>query len=126
MKKLMIPAIMACSLCGDAEPNKARAYEPGAYGKVKDNPMFICWREWDGEIRLGGVAKGYSTPFKLGDIGDYFAGEIQGQNGSANWERLMIGRGATNILLGTNYTGTIQVGTNFYNISGTSLTKGTK
>lgn len=30
-----------------------RAYRPGAYGKVKDAPMFVCWREWDGEIGSG-------------------------------------------------------------------------
>jgi hypothetical protein len=98
-----------------ADPSKA--YKPGAYGKVKDVPMFVCWREWDGEIRLGGVAKSLSSPWRLGDIGEYFAVEIQGASGCANYEQLLFGAGTTNIVLGTNYTGTIQLGTNFFKVS---------
>ena len=79
--------------------------------------MFICWREWDGEIRLGGVAKSLSVQCHIGDIGEYFAVEIQGASGCANHEQLLFGTGTTNIVLGTNYTGTIQVGTNFYKLS---------
>lgn len=100
------------SVC--AQPNPVKAYTPGAYGKVKDGPMFICWREWDGEIRLGGVAKFWSSQCNLGDIGEYFAVEIQGASGCANHEQLLFGTGTTNIVIGTNYTGTIQIGTNFY------------
>lgn len=100
-----------------SNPYPSKAYSPGAYGKVKDAPMFICWREWDGEIRLGGVAKSLSSQCNLGDIGEYFAVEIQGASGCANHEQLLFGTGTTNIVLGTNYIGTIQVGTNFYRLS---------
>ncbi len=89
-----------------------KAYKPGAYGEVKDAPMFVCWREWDGEIRLGGVAKMLSTLF-LGDgvaeAEAYFAVEIQGPSGCANHEQLLFGVGTTNIVIHENYTGTIEI-----------------
>lgn len=90
-----------------------RAYRPGVYGKVKDAPMFICWREWDGEIRLGGVAKGLSGQWSDPDD---FAIEIEGPSGCANWEHLLFSDTTTNVQIRTNYTGTIQLGSNYYKI----------
>lgn len=93
-------------------PYPDKAYTPGVYGKVKDAPMFICWREWDGEIRIGGVAKEWSSQCNLDP--SFFHIEVQGA-GTGNQERPMFG--ATNVIFFTNYTGTIQVGTNFYKLS---------
>lgn len=95
-------------------PYPDRAYSPGFYGKVKDAPMFICWREWDGEIRIGGVSKEWSGQCNIEP--SYFKIEVQG-SGTGNDERLMFGPGATNVIFLTNYSGTIQVGTNFYKLS---------
>jgi hypothetical protein len=99
-----------------SNPCPSKAYTPGAYGRVKDAPMFICWREWDGEIRIGGVAKSLSGQWSLGDVGEEFAGEIQGPSGCVNHEQLLFGYGTTNIVVATNYTGTIQIGTNFFHL----------
>lgn len=116
MQKLLFIGLtgLACFGAQGAAPLSAPAYTPGVYGKVKNAPMYVCWREWDGEIRIGGVAKSLSIQASLGDVGQYFAVEIQGASGCANHEQLLFGTGTTNIVVGTNYTGTIQIGTNFY------------
>lgn len=96
----------------EIQTNNPKAFEPGVYGRTKHACMFISYREWDGEMRLAGVLKDYSVPW-TSDHESECQVEIEGV--CSNNEHVLFGR-PTNIIISTNYTGTIQIGTNHYTI----------
>lgn len=91
--------------------NNPAAYTPGIYGKHKITPMFISYREWDGEIRLAGIFKYNSVPWV--DQNEKF--NIEVEIGGSYPQRLLVN--PSNIVVNTTYKGTIQIGTNFFTIN---------